>query len=568
MNYTGNKNLIDKRIRSFLFPVFYCLFFLPILASAQGNVKPRPQPKPPQAVPQNTPQSSVKVGGKKIEILNAGVLRSAADIANGAKRLIGDVRFKHEDVFMFCDSAYFYSNNSLDAFGHVHIQQNDSIHLYGDFLTYSGNTKKAVLTKNVVANKTDMQLTTEILNYDVATSIGYYTVPGKIVSKDNVLTSEQGYFFGKSNDLTFKKNVVLTNPDFVINCDTMRYNTSSKITYFTGPTTIKGKENMIYCEDGWYDTDKDLSRFSKNAYILTQEQKMWGDSLYYDRVRGIGRAVHNVQIVDTTQKLNIAGDLALHYEFKDLSVITGHALLTQRYENDTLYLHADTLKALGESSKEKTDPAERTQVKKTKTGESKTTINDSTKNNNEQRLFAYHRVKFYKRDMQGKCDSLMYTTVDSTMRLYGNPTLWSAENQLTADSIHVITGSKSLRFIELKGTGFIVSSEDSTRFNQIRGKYMKGFFNDNKLFRVNVEGNGQTIYFAKEKEEIKAVNRADCSDLHIFLKDNEIDRIVFITKPDASLYPLDKIDNKELRLKDFKWRIKERPLTFKDIFNW
>src|SRR6218665_1956817 len=563
MKYTGNKNGIDRRMRSFLFPVFYCLFFLPFLASAQGNVKPKPQ-----TTPQNTPQSSVKVGGKKIEILNAGVLKSAVDIADGAKRLIGDVRFKHEDVLMFCDSAYFYSNNSLDAFGHVHIQQNDSIHLYGDFLTYSGNTKKAVLTKNVVANKTDMQLTTEVLNYDVATSIGYYTVPGKIVSKENVLTSEQGYFFGKSNDLTFKKNVVLTNPDFVINCDTMRYNTSSKITYFTGPTTIKGKENLIYCEDGWYDTDKDLSRFSKNAYILTQEQKMWGDSLYYDRVKGIGRAVHNVQIVDTAQKLNIAGDLALHYEFKDLSVITGHALLTQMFDNDTLYMHADTLKALGESTKEQIDPAQRTQVTKTKNGESKTTIRDSTKTGDEQRLFAYHKVKFYKRDMQGKCDSLMYTTVDSTMRMYGNPTLWSSENQLTADSISVVTGKKSLLFMELKGTGFIVSSEDSTRYNQIRGKYMKGFFNDNKLFRVNVEVNRQTIYFAKEKEEIKAVNRADCSDLHIFLKENEIDRIVFITKPDATLYPLDKIDTKELRLKDFKWRINERPLTFKDIFNW
>ena len=551
------------KIRSFLFPVFYCLFFIPFLTSAQGNVKPKP--KTPAA---QQPQSSVKTNRKKIEIINAGTLRFADDIANGAKRLIGDVQFKHEDVLMFCDSAYFYSNNSLDAFGHVHIQQADSIHLYGDFLTYSGDTKKAVLTKNVVANKTDMQLTTEILNYDISTSIGYYIVPGRIVSRENVLTSDQGYFFGKSNDLTFKKNVVLTNPEFVINCDTMRYNTNSKITYFTGPTTIKSKENLIYCEDGWYDTDKDLSRFSRNAYILTQEQKMWGDSLYYDRQKGIGRAVKNVQIVDTAQKLNITGDLALHYEFRDLSVITGNALLTQMYEKDTLYMHADTLKALGESSGQKLKPGERVKTTKTKDGETKTTIRDSTITNDEQRLFGYHHVKFYKRDMQGKCDSLMYTTLDSTMRLHGNPTLWSGENQLTADSIKIITESGAIKFMELKGTGFIVSQEDSTRYNQIRGKYMKGFFNDNKLFRVDVEGNGQTIYFAKEKEETKAVNRADCSDLHIFLKENEIDRIVFLTKPDATLYPLDKIDNKELKLKDFKWRVAERPLTFKDIFNW
>jgi hypothetical protein len=154
------------------------------------------------------------------------------------------------------------------------------------------------------------------------------------------------------------------------------------------------------------------------------------------------------------------------------------------------------------------------------------------------------------------------------MKLFGRPVLWSDQNQLTADSIKVLTGNKSLKTIELTGAGFIVSAEDSLRYNQIRGKYMKGFFTDNKLTRVNIEGNGQTIYYAKDKNQIKAVNRADCSDLRILLKDNQIDKITFLTKPEASLYPLDKIDIKELRLKNFNWRAAERPLKFKDIFIW
>lgn len=547
MNYKGNRNFIGLNAKLFLFPLVLFFIVHSFHSFAQGNLK---------------------VDGKKIRIKNAGTLKSAKDIANGAKRLIGNVEFEHEDVLLFCDSAYFYTTNSLDAFGHVHIQQADSIHLYGDLLKYNGNTKKAILTNNVVVNKGDMQLTTKELNYDISTSVGYYVTPARIVNKENVLTSNQGYFFAKSNDLTFKKNVVLTNPEFVINCDTMRYNTTSKVTYFVGPTTIKSKDNLIYCEDGWYDTERDLSRFSKNAYILTQEQKMRGDSLYYDRKKGIGRAIKHVEIVDTTQKLTINGDYAIHYEFKDLSVITGNALLTQQYDKDTLYMHADTLKALGESHSQKIKPEDKTKTIKENGKESKIVIKDSVTHNDETRLFAFHHVKFYKRDMQGKCDSLNYTTLDSTMRLFGKPTLWSGENQLTSDSIKIIIGSKSLKFIELKGAGFIVSQEDSTRFNQIRGKYMKGFFNDNKLYRVNVQGNGQTIYFAKEKEEVKAVNRADCSDLHIFLKDNEVEKIVFLTKPDATLYPLDKIDNKELRLKDFNWRINERPLKLEDIFNW
>lgn len=494
---------------------------------------------------------------KRVEIVNANSLKSANNIADGAKRLIGNVQFKQDNVLMFCDSAYFYKNNSLDAFGHVHIQQGDSLHLYGDLLKYNGNTKKAILTKNVMVNKGDMQLSTDALNYDISSSVGYYLTPARIINRENILTSDQGYYYSESNQFNFKKNVVVTNPQFVINSDTMKYNTTSRITYFLGPTTIKSKENLIYCEDGWYDTFNDQSRFSKNAYILTEQQKMFGDSLYYDRKKGIGRAVKNVVIIDTIQNINITGDLAMHYEFKDLSVVTGNALLMQTYEKDTLFLHADTLKAQGDDLR---DP---------KKQKEKIVSKDSLdKTKDEQKLFAFHHVKFYKTDIQGKCDSLLYLISDSIMKLYGTPTLWNDDNQLTADSISLTTGAESLKFLELKSSGFIVSKEDSLRYNQIRGKYMKGLFKENKLYRVNVEGNGQTIYYVKEEEQLKGVNRADCSDLHIYLKDNKIDRITFVTKPEATLFPLDKISLKELKLKDFTWREKDRPKDRKAIFNW
>jgi lipopolysaccharide export system protein LptA len=508
---------------------------------------------------QNTP----KVASKRVEIENADVLKFDNSIGNGAKRLIGNVKFRQETTLMFCDSAYFYSDNSLDAFGHIHIQQpDDSTDLYGDFLHYDGATKKAVLTKNVVLDKKDMHLTTDILNYNTSTRIAYYSTPGRIVNKDNVLTSEQGYFFGKRDELTFKKNVVLTNPQFVINCDTMRYNTISQITYFKGPTTIKSKENLIYCEDGWYDTKKDVSRFSKNSYILTNEQRMVGDSVFYDRKKGLGRAVRHVQITDTIQNIVITGDIATHNEFEDLSIVTGKAVLMQIADKDTLFLHADTLKSVGDNPKLPKDSLSKTTALQVKDS---THAKDSTSS---QKLYAYHHVKFFRKDMQGKCDSLVYFTVDSTMRLYGAPTLWSEKNQLTGDSVWLVVGKKSLRTMELFGNAFVISQEDSLRFNQVRGKYMKGFFRDNDLYRVNVEGNGQTIYYVKEEEKIKSVNRADCSDLHIYLKKNEMDRITFVTKPDATLYPLNKIDVKELRLKDFTWRSKLRPLKREDIFTW
>lgn len=521
---------------------------------------------------------------KQVEILNAGSLKVASNIAAGAKRLIGDVQFKHENTLMYCDSAYFYSDNSLDAFGHVRIQENDGINLYGDLLKYSGNTKIAVLTRNVIISKGDMQLTTDVLNYDIATGIGYYTTPARIVNKDNILTSDRGSFNSKTNDFNFKKNVVLTNPQFVINCDTMRYNTLSKVTYFLGPTTIKGKENLIYCEDGWYDTNNDLSRFNKNAYIISKEQKMIGDSIYYDRKQGIGRAFSNIQIIDTTQNLTIKGDYAIHYEQNDFSFVTGKALLTQMYEKDTLYLHADTLKVTSTNFnksriqpkatiKETKGKGKESKNKKQKAKEAEQPVIKETASSNDsissgKQLFAYHKVKFFKNDLQGKCDSLSYTTMDSTMKLYGRPIIWSEENQLTADSMKIQTGNKSIQSIELNSSGFIVSMEDSIHYNQIRGKYMKGFFKKNDLYLIKVEGNGQTIYYAKEKDRIKAVNRADCTNLNIYMQDKKMHHITFITKPEATLYPLEQIDVKELKLKDFNWRGSEKPLKVEDIFTW
>jgi lipopolysaccharide export system protein LptA len=565
MTHTGNKTSISRKIRSVLFPVFYFLFLYTPLSSFS--------------------QSIPKSGGKKIMIEHAGSLQFDKNLGQGAQRLIGDVRFRQDNTLMFCDSAFLYKDNSLDAFGHIHIQQGDSIHLYGDLLKYNGNTKKALITKNVVVNKGDMQLTTDELNYDVSSSVGSYVTPARIVNKENTLTSNTGYFFAKSNDLTFRKNVILTNPQFVINCDTMRYNTTSKTTYFIGPTTIKSKDNLIYTEDGWYDTFKDQSRFSKNSYIVTKEQKMFGDSLYYDRKKGIGKAVKNVQIIDTLHNLDIKGEYAIHYEFKNLSVVTGNALLTQIYEKDTLYLHADTLKAIGSRNKKSTamskgqnkeiQPSQNEKkihpghkIKEMKISGKDTTYVYESEKAEKQELFAYHKVKFFKRDLQGKCDSLYYSVSDSSMQLFGKPVLWSDENQLTADSIKVITGNKSIRSIELKGAAFIVSEEDSIRYNQIRGKLMKGYFQKNKLQLINVEGNGQTLYFAKEKNVIKAVNRADCSDLRVYMKDNKVDRITFITKPDATLFPLDQVEVKELKLKDFTWRKKDRPLSQKAIFIW
>lgn len=484
---------------------------------------------------------------KKIELLNANTLEFDKSMGKDAKRLIGNVSFKHENAYMYCDSAYLYSNNQLDAYGNVRITQGDTLNMYGDVLKYNGNEKLAVITGKIVrlVDK-DMNLTTDKLTYNMGTSTAHYNTGAVIVNKENTLTSTYGHYHSPTKDLWFKKNVILTNPQYIMHCDTLRYNTEREIAYFLSPTTIKSKENYIYCENGWYDTRKDVSQFNKKAYLQTKEQKLKGDSLYYDRNRGYGKAIKNVEVIDTTQKIIVCGNHAEYWELEERSVVTNNAVFKQYNATDTLFMHSDTL--LSQRKIKETPIAQE---------DSFTTV-----------LYAYHHVKFFKEDLQGKCDSLTYSSGDSTMRLFKSPILWSERNQLTADNIQIKTSKGQISSMVLQPQAFIIAQEDSLRFNQIKGKKMTGTFKDNELHKIFVEGNGQTIYYARDGATWIGVNKAECSDLLIFLKESSVDRISFITKPEATLFPINDITPEELILRDFKWRITEKPKDKEAIFLW
>ena len=285
---------------------------------------------------------------KKVELLHANTLEDGENVGKDVKRLIGNVSFKHENALVYCDSAYLYPNNAIDAFSNVHIQQGDSMNIYGKFLKYNGNTRMAEIHDNVRLIQKQTTLLTDLLYYDMGTRMANYPNGGTITSKQNVLTSDHGYYNPKTKIFSFKKNVVLTNPQYVMYCDTLNYSSANNTAYFLGPTRIKNKGNFIYCESGWYNTDNDNAQFSKNAYIVTHQQKMQGDSIHYDRAKDIGTAFGNVSIIDSAQNIIVTGDKAIRIGKKETSTVTGHTLLKQFYGTDTLFLHADTLRAVDE----------------------------------------------------------------------------------------------------------------------------------------------------------------------------------------------------------------------------
>jgi len=225
------------------------------------------------------------------------------------------------------DSAFIYTDrNAFDAFGHVVITQGDTLHIYADNLNYDDNTKVALLTNNVRMVDKDATLTTNWLNYNTQTKVGTYINGGKIVSKDgkNTLTSQNGYYYANSRDVYFRYNVVSTSPDALINTDTMRYNSGTRITYFYGPTHIYGKKDKdtLYTENGTYNTKSEQAFFGKKNRYSQGTKSLKGDSLFYDKLKGYGKAIKNITFEDTEQRMILKGDLGEYFKGDEKAVVT------------------------------------------------------------------------------------------------------------------------------------------------------------------------------------------------------------------------------------------------------
>lgn len=477
---------------------------------------------------------------KKIELLGANSMEYDESLGEGIQRLLGDVRLKHEEAIMNCDSAYRNTGeNSFIAYGNVHLIQGDSMHLYGDTLYYYGNTKLAEVRNNVrLVNNEGATLTTHFLNYDRNTEVGYYFNRGEINDNENNLKSVTGYYYSETKDFISIDSVVLTNPEYVMYSDTLKYNTASEIAFFFGPTEIVSDSSFIYCENGWYNTITDISQYNKNAYLIKKAQTLKGDSLYYDRKNGFGKAFINVELSDTVEQIVLKGNYAIYREEPEYAFLTDSAQFIQISDDDSLFLHGDTITSEIDTS-----------------GEHKI-------------IKAYHKVKTYRHDLQGKCDSLVYSFRDSVIQLHIEPVLWSEENQLTAEYIEIHTVNKKADHVMLQNAAFITSQEDTIRFNQIKGKFIVGYFKNGELNIIYVNGNAQSLYFPKDDEDLVGANKGSSSDMRILMKDGDPHKIYFLKEPDAVLHPVGELLKNELYLQGFNWLDKQRPKDKLDIFRW
>jgi len=479
----------------------------------------------------------------KVDLLHADVGRADKLARPDVQVLIGSVKLRHDSMYMYCDSALIYENtNSFEAFNNVRMEQGDTLFIYGDYLYYDGISQLAQLRENVKMINRNTTLLTDSLNYDRIYDLGYYFEGGTLMDEENVLTSDWGEYSPATKQSVFNHDVKLVNPQFILTSDTLKYNTLSKVATILGPSEIVNEKNHIYSERGIYSTLTEQAELLDRSVLTNEGKRMTGDSLFYDRKLGYGEAFDNVVMNDSINKNMLTGDYCFYNELTDSAFATKRAVAIDYSQGDSLFMHADTLMMI--TSYLNTDSMFR-------------------------EMRAYHKVRMYRTDVQGVCDSLVYNSKDSCVTMYRDPILWNEGQQLLGEEIKIYLNDSTIDWSHIINQALTVEMKDSLHYNQVSGKEIKAYFDGGEMRKVDVIANVLVIFYPQEEDSTMiGMNTSQTSLLTMHLKDRKMKRMVMSPKSDGVLYPMDQIPPDKMRLPTFVWFDYIRPQNKDDIFEW
>ena len=458
------------------------------------------------------------------------------------QRLIGNVKMRHDSAYFFCDSAYFFEKtNSFNAFQNVHIIVNDSVEIFSDLLDYDGNTRFAEFFDNVKLMDDSTILLTEYLTYDRNLHLACYPDSATTYRGDKTLISCIGYYRDDLKEFSFFENVVVTSPKYQMFTDTLYYNTNIEKMWFEGPTIIINEENTLDGEHGYYLVDEDIAFLDKRPVMRNETQRMKSDSMYYNRNIGLAKAYDHVDMIDTSYKVVMRGNYVEMWENKGLSFATdsAYAISYDNDNSDSLYIHGDTLFMYFDKQKEEA-----------------------------KKLIARRNVRFFKSDMQGKCDTLTYLVADSTIRMRVNPILWAEDSQMTGIDIDIKIKDQAIDWVLQKGNAFIISQDTVEGFNQIKGTDITSRFKDGGIHRVNVDGDkAETIYWIRDDDGgLIGIDVSNSETMVIEMENQNISIIKSFKGISETMYPESDLSESSRYLQGFKWHDEARPRDKDDIF--
>lgn len=463
--------------------------------------------------------------------------------------LIGNVQFRKGDMFMFCDSAHFYeASSSLNAFGNVRMEQGDTLFVYADELDYNGADELATFYGDDInpvrlINK-DVELETYTFYYDIASNIGYYDNEGKITDAENQLTSSYGQYSPDTKDAEFREHVVLNDieeKDFRMTTETLLYNTGTHIARIISPTTIVTDSATVYSSNGIYNTDMGFSELFDRSLIVTEGgSTLTGDTIYYDQKAGFGEAFGNMVLTDSVRQTMLEGNYGCYFEKQDSAFATNRARILEYSKGDTLYMHGDTIRSY-------------------------VLHDDST-----HVMTAYPRVRFWRVDIQGLCDSLSFMERDSTLYMHRHPIVWNEARQIFGNVIYVHFNDSTVDWAKLPEFGFTAEHVGEEFYNQLSGKEMLATFVDGNMRRLDVSGNVEVVLLPEESDS--TINKIVNSESSFLTADfsagpMQVERIKMWPDVTGTATPLYLAKKSIFYLSNFQWYEALRPKDKDDIFN-
>lgn len=480
----------------------------------------------------------------KVYLLHADKARADEQFLPGVQILIGHIKFRHDSMYMYCDSAHVYNKtNSFEAFGTVRMEQGDTLFIYGDYLFYDGIVKLAKLRNNVKMINRNTTLMTDSLNYDRVANLGYYFDEGVLFDESNTLTSYWGEYSPETKIARFNENVELTNDSMLLTSDTLIYNTTTKIANIVGPSDIYNGDNHIYSELGYYNTGNDRAELLKRSVLSNEGKTMTGDSLFYDKRAGYGEAFRNVVMNDTVNKNILTGEYCYYDQNTEYAYATEKAVAVNYSQKDSMFMHSDTMKLV--------------------------TYNLGT-DSMYRDMIGYHKVSIFKSDMQGICDSIRFSSVDTCLTMFYDPVIWTSNQQILGEKIDIFLNDSTIDWAHIYNQSLAVEHVDSTFYNQVSGKEIKAYFDGaGELEKVDILGNVLAVYYLLEEDSTYiGMNYSETSVMNIYVADRQMYKLVMSPGSNGNIYPMNQRPEDKIFLPSFLWLEELRPKSKDDIFVW
>ena len=485
---------------------------------------------------------SRKQSTEEVKLIHSDVLyKNPRD--GQADVLVGHVKLYHDGMYLDCDSARFYKNeNTFKAYGHVKMVQGDTLTLTSDTLEYSGPMMQAHAQGNAVLIHRNTKLVTSVIDYDRLEGVGFYPVHGTLYDEDNVLNSDYGQYTPAINEAIFKDNVVLENPKFNLKTNELYYYSDTKVAKIVSETNIVSSDStFVYALRGDYNTQTGVASLMDRSHVYKDMRDIVGDSLFCDNEAGVSEAFGRVVLTDVENRCMLTGNYCRYEEQTGMALATDSAVCYEFSEADTLYVHGDTLKML--TYNQRTDSVYRD-------------------------LFAYHKVRMFRRDFQGVCDSLVSHELDSCTYLYGQPILWNEGQQVFGEEIRVYNNDSTVDWIHIINQAMTIEQLDSVSYNQVASKEMFCFFENGVIEHNNAKGNVYVSYFMDEDDGGRiGLNYTETPELNLYMKDKKVHKI-WMSTANGVMYPPFAIPDDKRYLPGFAWFDYIRPKDKDDIFDW